>query len=271
MSLNGLAIEILQSMIDRLKMTNPAGVLMEGIGDPHGVEIEKIERIEDKLQEEGEITWITPQFIVWVWRELGVDSPNPCPQKMNLHELKHFILQCAAQQLDDERISQYVEDNFKDKIVISNSIVGNVYEFDGKNWAVVEKIGEKYLVVPVDNNTEMVSEYDSSQHRNVYRLKHRLLLPYFMFHKKTRVMIETKRPVNWIHQECIEEIMERIKKIESSTNPNEYEKIARKEYEVCGEKEKYQELDKEWSTERDKLCSQVERELKATGEWKIID
>ena len=84
-------------------------------------------------------------------------------------------------------------------------------------------------------------------------------------------MVKTKRPVNWIHQECIEEIMGRIKKIESSTNPNEYEKIARKEYEVRGEKEKYQELDKEWSKERDELCSLVEWQQKAIGDWKIID
>lgn len=232
-NMNGIVITALESMIESIKKH---GI----IGDPHGVLITKIERIEDELDNGRK----EAQFMVWVWRENGVDSPNPCPQKMDLFDLTKFMIQCSSSTCayNYEAVEQYVDDNFKEKTAKPNTLVGNVYQFNRKNWAVVDKVGDDYLIVPVDNKIGLVSEYDSSQHNHVYRMKHRMLLPYSMFHNKTR----NKKPVNWIHQECIEEIMERIKKIESSKNPNEYERTARKEYDVCGEKEEYQELDKDY-------------------------
>lgn len=266
MSMNGIVITALESMIESLKKH---GI----IGDPHGVQITKIERIEDELDEfDKETTFFRPQFMVWVWREEGVDSPNPCPQKMDLIQLTKFMIQCSSSTFayNYEAVEQYVDDNFKEKTSKPNTLVGNVYEFNRNNWAVVDKVGDDYLVVPVDKKIGLVSEYDSSQHKYVYRMKHRILLPYSMFHKKTKIMIRNKKPINWIHQECIEEIMERIKKIES-TNPTEYEETARKEYAVCGENEEYQELDKEWSDQKESLLSQVEHEKNHTGRWAIID
>lgn len=259
--MNELACLIFQKMIDHHK-EHPLLRECHGIGDPHGIHISNIERIEDKVEvhidnDGTKITSFEPQFIVWIWREGGMCSPNPTPEVMTLHELKHKMIECASYCVNSDEFVQFVNENFPEKKERKEkTIVGNVYLFNKQHYVVAAKKGDAFVVVPFDRKVRLVGDYDSFQGNYVYRLKHRVELPYYMFHRfsKEYNWQVDKEPLFYLPEECLQEINDKIKLIEESPDPDNF----KDEYCSVENFEEYALIDKFMAKEKDDLLHQVE-------------
>lgn len=252
-----LACMFFQAMIDNHKIGG-------SVGDPHGIEITKIERVEDAVRvyinnDGTKTTYYEPQFMVWIWHEGGGFSPNPSPQLMTLHTLMHKMIWCAGFCNNSRDYIPFVDEHFPDKKVRSdNTIVGNVYKFghNDQHYVVADKKGDNYIVVPFDRKLDLVGDYDCLQANFVYRLKHRVELPLAMFShfsKKFNWQVD-KIVLSYLHEECLEEINDKIKMIEESPDPDNFKD---EELDCVGDKEEYLLVEKKLTQEKESLLNEV--------------